>query len=204
MKTREKILETALRLFNEHGVPNVTLRRIAAELGISQGNLNYHFKKREDIIEALYYQLLVVFEEEKAKLDTHEMDIAFIFTSTRSGMEALYRFRFLMIDFNQNMRENPAIHQHFIQLEQIRKVTYLKAFDIAIRKGIMRPPEFELEYEHLVDTIRVFSDYWIASSEIYREPSAIVVDKYHNLLTELFYPYFTKPAKAAFLSEKRT
>lgn len=202
MKTREKILETALRLFNEHGVPNVTLRRIAAEMAISQGNLNYHFKKREDIIEALYYQLLMVFEEEKAKLDTHEMDMAFIFASTRSGMEALYRFRFLMIDFNQNMRENPAIHQHFIQLEQIRKVTYLKAFDIAISKGIMRKPEFDNEYEDLIDTIRVFSDYWIASSEIYRDASATVVDKYHKLLVELFYPYFTETAKSKFLSER--
>ena len=67
MKTRDKILQTALNLFNQHGVPNVTLRRIAAEMFISQGNLNYHFKHREDIIEALYFQLLETFETEKVK-----------------------------------------------------------------------------------------------------------------------------------------
>src|SRR3990167_2717606 len=92
MKTRDKILQTALQLFNQWGVPNVTLRRIAAEMGISQGNLNYYFKKREDIIEALFGQLMVTFEEEKAKLNTDSIDFQFVLDSTRAGMEALFRF----------------------------------------------------------------------------------------------------------------
>lgn len=200
MRTRDKILQTALELFNRYGVPNVTLRRIAAALQISQGNLNYYFKKREDIIEALYYQLLEVFEEEKAKLDTQRMDMQFVFDSTRAGMEALFRYRFLMIDFNQNMRENPKLHAHFIQLEEIRKVTYLKAFELAIAGVIMRQPAFPGEYEGLNERIRVFSDFWIASAEVYREPQETTVAKYHNLLIETFFAYFTPPAQQDFIA----
>ncbi len=166
---------------------------------MSQGNLNYHFKKREDIIEALYYQLLVDFETEKARLGTEEMNLEFILDSTRAGMEALFRYRFLMIDFNQNMRENPGIHTHFIELEKIRKATYLYSFNIAIEKGIMRPPEFPGEYENLNDRIRVFSDCWIASSEVYNEPKTPeTVQHYHRLLVEFFYPYFTEEARIAY------
>lgn len=204
MKTRDKILQTALELFNSYGVPNVTLRRIAAEMAISQGNLNYYFRKREDIIEALYHQLMITFNSEKSKLDTEEMDMQFILDSTLNGMKALYAHRFLMIDFNQNMRENPKIHAHFIELERIRKVTYLKSFEIAIARGIMRPPDFEGEYENLTDQIRVFSDFWIASAEIYNEPKGeATVHRYHQLLVEMFYPYFTEPAKKAFLGMKK-
>ena len=53
--TKEIIINTALKLFNTEGLSKVTLRTIANKMGISQGNLNYHFKKRDDIIEALYF-----------------------------------------------------------------------------------------------------------------------------------------------------
>jgi AcrR family transcriptional regulator len=202
MKTRDKILYTALNLFNQHGVPNITLRRIAAEMFISQGNLNYHFKHREDIIEALFFQLMETFEAEKAKLDTEKMDFQFILDSTRNGMEALFKFRFLMIDFNQVMRENPKIHEHFKQLEEVRKTTYLYSFDLAIKAGIMRAPAFETEYIGLNERIRVFSDFWIASAEIYGEPVETTVDKYHNLLVEMFFPYFTKDSQREFLLKR--
>lgn len=202
MKTRDKILQTALNLFNQHGVPNVTLRRIAAEMFISQGNLNYHFKHREDIIEALFFQLMETFEAEKAKLDTEKMDFQFILDSTRNGMEALFKFRFLMIDFNQVMRENPKIHEHFKLLEEVRRTTYLYSFDLAIKAGIMRAPAFETEYHGLNERIRVFSDFWIASAEIYGEPTETTVDKYHNLLVEMFFPYFTKDSQREFLLKR--
>ena len=57
-ETKLKIIKQALHLFNNNGTSNVSLRAIAKETGISIGNLQYHFKKREDIIEALYFQLV--------------------------------------------------------------------------------------------------------------------------------------------------
>ncbi len=56
--TKQKILIKSLELFNYNGISKTSLRTIADEVGISVGNLQYHFKKREDIIEALYFQLV--------------------------------------------------------------------------------------------------------------------------------------------------
>lgn len=57
MTTKEKILKTALNLFNERGVVDTTIRSIAEELAISSGHLTYHFRYKEELIEALYFEL---------------------------------------------------------------------------------------------------------------------------------------------------
>ncbi|MEO1451807.1 MAG: TetR/AcrR family transcriptional regulator, partial [Bacteroidota bacterium] len=53
MKTRDKILEKARLLFNEHGLASVSSRSISDELGISNCNLCYHFARKNDNILAL-------------------------------------------------------------------------------------------------------------------------------------------------------
>lgn len=53
MKTSERILLTALTLFNKHGENSVTSVDIALALDISPGNLYYHFKGKESIVVAL-------------------------------------------------------------------------------------------------------------------------------------------------------
>lgn len=50
---REDIIDVAVALFNERGYSNVSLRAISSALGISVGNLNYHFQKKQDILQAI-------------------------------------------------------------------------------------------------------------------------------------------------------
>ncbi|MBX8497667.1 TetR/AcrR family transcriptional regulator [Pseudomonas cichorii] len=54
MKTRDRILECALTLFNQQGEPNVSTLEIANELGISPGNLYYHFHGKEPLVMGLF------------------------------------------------------------------------------------------------------------------------------------------------------
>ncbi|HBJ4862475.1 TPA: TetR/AcrR family transcriptional regulator, partial [Acinetobacter baumannii] len=56
---KDRILQISLQLFNERGERSVTTNHIAAELGISPGNLYYHFRNKHEIIKELMHQYQV-------------------------------------------------------------------------------------------------------------------------------------------------
>jgi len=50
---REQVLETALTLVSEYGVAGASLRKLAAELGISQPSLYHYFPSKDALVSAV-------------------------------------------------------------------------------------------------------------------------------------------------------
>lgn len=108
--TREKILQTSLALFNAQGLAAVSTHRIAAEAGISPGNLHYHFNTRERIVE----WLLRRFEERLAPLNASAGDIRALddlWLALHLRFEAIDAYRFIYRDMGFIATEHPALGQ---------------------------------------------------------------------------------------------
>jgi len=58
MKTKDKILLTARKMFNEQGFGNVSLANLADELGIAKGNVWYHFNDKSALLSGINDQYL--------------------------------------------------------------------------------------------------------------------------------------------------
>lgn len=51
--TRSRLLDTALKLFSEHGMEGTSLQMIADELGVTKAAVYYHFRTKDEIAEAV-------------------------------------------------------------------------------------------------------------------------------------------------------
>ncbi|MEL6890472.1 MAG: TetR/AcrR family transcriptional regulator [Actinomycetota bacterium] len=97
MATADRIAEAALRRFNRTGYSSTTLTQIAADVGISQGNLTYHFPTKVDL--ALHLSEVVRLRTEERHSTRSPGDLADDYVEhLRFGMDMTWNYRFLMRD----------------------------------------------------------------------------------------------------------
>ncbi|WNJ21140.1 TetR/AcrR family transcriptional regulator [Pontibacter sp. G13] len=199
MTTKSRILETARHLYNTHGVDKVTARHIASEMGISDGNLRYHFKTREDIVFALYLQLVGGMDEVFAFDPQAALDFNQMFHTIHGAFSQMYEYRFLMQDFASLVRQIPKIGQHFRALNEVRKLAFEQVFQGAIEQGWLRKPLYPGEYQELLERMEILSDFWMSAAQIrYQGPAAEMVQHYAQLVLKGMVPYLTPSGLAQF------
>src|ERR1700688_790485 len=112
-RTRERIVETSLQLFNRDGAPNVTTADIADEMGISPGNLYYHFRNKDQIIAELF----AAFEQRLEGLLTlpegRGAGVEDLWLLLHLLFEAMWDHRFLFRDLDEILSRNPRLASRF-------------------------------------------------------------------------------------------
>ena len=111
-RTAERILEVTLELFNRHGEPNVSTTAISAELGISPGNLYYHYPAKDELINKLFGRYEVALSELlRAAEDVSNVEDAWLFFHML--FELIWQYRFLYRDLNDLLSNNRRLETHF-------------------------------------------------------------------------------------------
>ena len=113
LKTKDKILATALNLFNERGERNVSTNHIAAELGISPGNLYYHFRNKHEIV----FQLFRAYQQEvqgfmklpQGRSTTFQDKVHYL----DSILSSMWDYRFLHRDLQHLLQDNDALRDAY-------------------------------------------------------------------------------------------
>jgi hypothetical protein len=191
-KTKEVILDTSLELFNSLGLSQVTLRTIAKKMGISQGNLNYHFKKRDDIIEGLYFQLVKNIDSSMSSMQESKNPFQLLVSISETIMFNFHEYRFFLLDFTQIMRENIKIKKHYSELTIQREEQFSMLFNLLIKEGLMRKEILPNEYKNLYKRFQILGDFWISDAEILNSNiTKKTILTYSVILTQAIFPYLT-------------
>ena len=197
-RTKQRILAAALELFNEQGVTDTTLRNIARRLDISQGNLNYHFRLKEDIVEALYFELVAKMDERMQQIGESTSLLDSLFESYRRVMEGMYEYRFLLRDFYKIMREQDKLRLPYQQLRERRAAEFLSVVSALQQRGILRKEAFPEEYHRFYQRMHILGDNWINTLETLDPATTPSIDHYAALLFESIFPYLTEAGRAEY------
>ncbi|WP_297337876.1 TetR/AcrR family transcriptional regulator [Algoriphagus sp.] len=196
MDTKTKILTAARLLFNDLGFSSVTIRMIALELQMSSGNLNYHFKTREDILEALYFEMVKEFDSRVDQLGVQEISFQTIKQDIRQSLKRMIDYRFFWTDLYNLLRLNKSIKAHFeaVYLKRVEGYEFLMRY--LTDKGQLREFEFSTERKFLIERMIGFSNTWLYNSSIYEiEINDDYLDHQTDNLLSMLYPYLTEKGK---------
>ena len=165
-RTAERILDTTLELFNRFGEPNVSTTLISAELGISPGNLYYHYPAKEELITRLFDRYDAALGELLRSADeVADVEDAWFFFHVL--FELIWDYRFLYRDLNDLLSNNRKLESHF-QFVLQRKARAVQA----VVAGIARSSSLTIEArdaEPVATAMVVVLTYWL-SFEYVRNP----------------------------------
>ena len=144
-QTRDKILDASLSMFNAQGEPNVTTNHIADEIGISPGNLYYHYRNKSDIVEQLFARYETQMDQALLVPDGRLPTLEDVWLQLHSVFECMWAFRFLYRDLVDILSRNRKLKQRFSRimnrastsaaamLKGLSKAEILRATDDEIR-----------------------------------------------------------------------
>ena len=144
-----EILETARRLFNESNTQAVTTNHIAKEMGISPGNLHYHYKNREEIIRMLYTQL---HSESSLEVDELPKDINTLNAHHKLLIKVQWKYRFFFRELLFLFSRDEELRVMYVEDNIAHRARMKKVMQNLVDNEEMQVTSDDA-LEHLVDSL---------------------------------------------------
>ena len=166
-RTRERIVETALRLFNELGEPNVTTTAVADEMNISPGNLYYHFGSKDEIVNEIFAAFEREIRDTLAAPTKRAPTVEDAWLFLHLVFELVWKYRFLYRDLNDLLSRNRLVETHMKEIvaHSVRVAAQLCRGMVAAGEMQATPAEIDALSANMV----VVATYWL-SYEFVRDP----------------------------------
>jgi AcrR family transcriptional regulator len=203
VRTRDRIIQASVELFNEHGERQITTNHIAAHLGISPGNLYYHFRNKNDIIQN-------IFSEYKEQLEKcfvpheHSHDAISMLRHSLDGIfELMWRFNFFYANLPDILSRDEKLQVAYreVQVDQFKRmitsVTQLK------NNGVLNIEDEDIP--DFVNGLKVTVIFWVSYIKTQNPNKKIEKSMvYQGVMTVLVMlkPYLNDADKAGFKALK--
>ena len=157
-KTKDRIVSTSLKLFNELGYDAVTTARIAEEVGISEGNLWYHFRTKRDLVRAHQLALFAQIDERNAIESSIETVLEDYVRFNRMMFEEVWAYQYLYRDQAEYGRSSPDLESRVSNVYEMTSRAVIDFLRHMIEAGHLTLPEDELV--PLADNVWMVVRYW--------------------------------------------
>ncbi|MCP4438553.1 MAG: TetR/AcrR family transcriptional regulator [Aureispira sp.] len=196
MGREDQILEDALGLFNTHGAMSTSLRQIASQMEISDGNLRYYYKTKEVLVLRLFEQMLaemnVVIVAQMPLLEgdyNHKRAIEGISALFR----IMYKYKFFYIEAAL-YRHYPQVGSAFKGIYEARKMLFEQMIIVYKHQGILSTEVSDRQYDMAFEQFFIISDNWVKYVEIGLSDNDLedIIAHYAELCIAIFYPFWVE------------
>jgi AcrR family transcriptional regulator len=179
-QTRQRILETSLAMFNELGEPNVTTNHIADELEISPGNLYYHFRNKEDIVEQVFGSYEARMDEALLVPEDRLPDLEDVWMQLHLVFECMWDYRFLYRDLVDILSRNRKLKAHFARILDRAADSAARVLGGLAEAGILRATADEIRAT--AENVLLVATFWMNFNTVrHARPESGQADLAHGI-----------------------
>jgi AcrR family transcriptional regulator len=199
MKTKDKIIATAINLFNLHGTKAISTNHIAKEMGISPGNLYYHFRSKNDIIRSISDN----FSNELGSVFKIQLDTISDFSSNLTSLfnrffKIQQSYQFLFLEGVHLTRQDSRLLDNYTNLRNLIKKGYHELLSNLVKIKIMKKQSLNI-IDDLLDAQWIIMWYWINHTILDRNTyDDFQIKKGIKLSFSIIKPQLTSIGKVAF------
>lgn len=174
---RERIVEAAIALMNAQG-GDIGTSQIATHLGISPGNLYYHFENREAIVREVLARLRAELAQTLALPEEGEVSVERLVGYYSNGAMVLWRYRFIVASALELIGRDPELQARYRAFSD----EGMEAVRAIIQRVVRQQPgplrAGPVDCRNLAENMWVLWNGWPRHAELYRvgvrvQPSAI-------------------------------
>ena len=166
MRTRERILKTALELFNEAGTAAVSTNHIADALGMSPGNLYYHFRNKEEIIRALFEQQFDAWDRLYQLSGDSLPTLGDLQGFVRATFVVSWGYRFIYRELIALLRRDDLLHERWVAVRARGFDGFHELVTLFVAAGVLRDPGDPAVVTRLAELCWLINEFWLASVEV--------------------------------------
>jgi len=184
MDKREKIIETALKLFVENGFHGTATAKIAKEAGVANGTLFQYFKTKDELVVVLYLHLKEELKEYTSKNTAKNANIketlkTQVLAALHWALENPIKFRFI-----QQFHTSPYIGQVEQDILNKQIQPHLELIQKGIKQGVIKPLPADLVYSLMSN--QVFGLYhYITSKNLRKAEQQNIIETTFEMLWDM-------------------
>ncbi len=183
--TRNKITTAARIYFNKNGFGAVSLHELAQNIGISRGNLTYHFKDKTALLEAIAEVMWTKIEAERSKSRQFPS-----FENLHNEIQLYYRFQkeYAFIFLDTHVLNHPTIKKKFREMTAQTIMDNKAAIAFSIKMENMQPEPAPGMYHNIAFISWMLMFFWLPQQVIRGEKTTEDAEK---MVWSILIPHFT-------------
>lgn len=188
-QTKSNILQKAIELFNESGTASISMNALAEALGISAGNLQYHYKSKEDVIRSILEQMFGEFDviyqpaEGQFTLDTLRQLM-------RLNFGIIWKYHFFYRELTALLRNDKNLAKRYREIQEIRLQEQQELFRRLIAAGVVRRDLSDEELKNVTLIGWVLGNTWLSFLESTGQKiNSAAMEQAVEIMVQHFKPY---------------